>query len=181
MKALLALAVMAPPALADPLALVDYDAVIAANLDRAEAIGDDRRQIALPGGVFLIIGSDDALITTRDAEGALGCLMDRLARLNAAARICPGVMTPGQADGLDSAVAALIPVYAVGILPDPVAEAEVATGYELLVRSHLRGPAICDLSADAGFLLNFVNTEEGRGWLTETLATPRLPVAAPCF
>ena len=181
MKALLALAMMVAPALADPLGLVDYEAVIAANLDRAEAIGDNRRQIVLPGGVALIIAPDNTLVTTRDPDGALGCLMDRLARLSAAARICAGVMTPGQADGLDSAVAALIPAYAAGILPDPVAEAEVAAGYERLVQSHLRGPAICDLSPDAGFLLNFVNNEDGRGWLTETLATPRLPVAAPCF
>ena len=181
MKALLALSLMAAPALADPLGLVDYDAVIAANLTHAEEIGDDRRAIALPGSVVLIIGPDDALIATRDPEGALGCLMDRLARLNAAARICPGVMTPGQADGVDSAVAALIPVYAAGVLPESVPEPEVAARYELLVQSHLRGPAICDLSPDAGFLLNFVNTEDGRGWLADTLATPRLPVAAPCF
>ena len=65
--------------------------------------------------------------------------------------------------------------------PAPVAQAEVAARYERLVQSHLRGPAICDLSPDAGFLLNFVNSEDGRGWLADTLATPRLPVAAPCF
>ena len=181
MRALLALVLMGAPALADPLALVDYDAVIAANLADAEVIGAGRRAIALPGGVVLIIGPDDALVTTRDPAGAVGCLMDRLARLNAAARICPGVMTPGQADGVDSAVAAMIPAYAAGVLPAPVPVTEVTARYELLVQSHLRGPAICDLSPDAGFLLNFVNTEDGRGWLAQTLATPRLPVAAPCF
>jgi len=181
MKALAALAMMVGPALADPLTLVDYNAVIAANLDRAEAMGEDRRSIDLPGGVVLIIGPDDALITTRDPQGAVGCLMDRLARLNAAARICPGVMTPGQADGVDSAVAAVIPAYAAGVLPTPAPQTEVAARYERLVQSHLRGPAICDLSPDAGFLLNFVNSEDGRGWLADTLATPRLPVAAPCF
>lgn len=181
MKTLLAFALMVAPALADPLALVDYAAVIATNLDRAEAMGEDRRAITLTGGVVLIIGPDDALITTRDPQGAVGCLMDRLARLNAAARICPGVMTPGQADGVDSAVAAVIPTYAAGVLPMPAPETEVAARYERLVQSHLRGPAICDLSPDAGFLLNFVNSEDGREWLAETLATPRLPVAAPCF
>lgn len=180
MKALLALVLLAAPALADPLALVDYDAVIAANLDDAEVIGADRRAIPLPGGVVLIIGPDDTLITTRDPAGPVGCLLDRLARLDAAARICPGVMTPGQADGVDSAVAAAIGAYAAGVVPAPVAQAEVAARYERLVQSHLRGPAICDLSTDAAALLNSVNSEAGRGWLAQTLATPRLPVAAPC-
>lgn len=177
----LALALIPMPVFADPLGLVDYDAVIAANIDDAEDMQSGNLLIRLPHEVELIVDPDGALVHARDRTGALGCLLSELAELSAMARICPGVVGPGQADGLDTAIGALFPVYAAGVLPDPASVQTVADGFEALVQSRAQDTGLCDGAADNVFVLHLVNSVTGRGWLQETLAAPRLPVSSPCF
>ena len=181
MKALLTALLLSAPAYADPLGLVDYDALIATHLAEAEEMRDGNRLIRMDHGVEMIVSPEGTLVYSRDRSAALGCLMTGLAELSAAARICPGAMTPGRVDGVDTAIAALIPVYAAGVAPVPATEAEVADGFEALVTAQMRDNALCDLSDHAIFLLHFVNNDNGRARLAEMLATPRLPVDTPCF
>lgn len=183
MKALAAFLVMAGAAAAsaDPLGLVDYDAIIAANGDEARIVAGGQQLLVLPGGVELLSDADGRLISARDRAGAVGCALNALAELTAAAQSCAGAMTPGQADGMDSAVAALIPAYGAGVLPEPVPEAEVTERFNALVRAYRQAPEICDLSTAARAVLHLVGSEAGRGWIEAAAAAPRLPVSEPCF
>ena len=177
MRWLAALALMTLPAGADPLGLVDYDAVIAAHVEAGAATS----RITLEGGVVLTLDAEGALIDARDPGDALGCLANGLAELSAAARICPGALSPGGADAVDTAIARLIPVYAAGVRPDSTDVATAAERFEALVRTRMGDVLICGLTDHALFLRQFLRTPEGQLWLDNALATPRLPVSDPCF
>ena len=172
----------AAPPNADPLGLVDYDAVIAAEAANAVETPSGTRTITLPGGVELAIDAEDQLLAATDWDGALGCLTTILVDLHAIAQTCPGAITPFQADGIDSAIAALIPVYAAGVLPEAVETDTVADRFEAAVRHRAaEGAAICNWSATAATIAQHFSTEAGRAELAETLAEPRLPVINPCL
>ncbi|MBF9030705.1 hypothetical protein HKCCE3408_09915 [Rhodobacterales bacterium HKCCE3408] len=183
MRLALAMVLAAAPAMADPLGLVDYDALIDANMDRAREAWGGNRVITFEDGTEVIF-SANGIIRTREASDrySIGCLALTLAQISAVARTCPGVVGPGDADHVDTAIGAMIPVYANSIRPEPADPEEVGRRFEELVqRVRASEEFSCLLSPQFYDALGTLTAPGARSRVEDWLTPPRLPVDEPCY
>lgn len=169
----------APASAADPLGLVDYATVIDENSDRAVPLAEGRQVVFLDDGIELTLGPDGQVEQARDVTGqtALGCVTRLVADISGIARNCPGALTPGQADYLDTGTAHVLDAYA---RATAASSDEIATRFEALIQQRAADPSLCIIVGDYAAQLYDLVTERGADRLARVSKPDRLPVEEPC-
>lgn len=169
----------AAPAPADPLGLIDYPALIAEHAERSVPLAEGARRIFLPDGVELTVDAQQSLTSAIDRSGqtALGCVVRLMAEMSAMARTCPGAVSPGQADYLDSAAALVLDAYsdASGMAQGPVGER-----FEALVRTRSADAGLCLVMEEDAANIRGLLTQPGLERVARVATPARLPVDEPC-
>lgn len=167
------------PALGDPLGLIDYPALIAENAGRSVPLAGGARRIFLVDGVELTLDAQDTLTDATDRSGqtALGCVVRLVAEISAMARTCPGAVSPGQADYLDSAAALVLGAYAEA---SGALSRDVAARFETLVRARSADTGLCFVMAEDAANIRGLLTAMGLERVARVATPARLPVEEPC-
>ncbi|MEM8537756.1 MAG: hypothetical protein AAGF56_07830 [Pseudomonadota bacterium] len=174
---------LACPAFADPLDLVDYPAIFAANPDNVETVSEDRRILRLDSVTLIhdpteprpYIGIDES------GQGAVGCLVSVLATIESATAACEVALPDAQVTFLDEFRAMALRYYAENAQP----ATDIGTArsrYQTYVASQIESARpLCsnvDLMTD---LADRLLSDNGAAQVGAILATPRLPVENPCL
>ncbi len=176
-------AVCAGPLVADPLDLVDYEAVFEQNAADVEEVSETRSLLRV-GDIALI--RDPALPRTfagidESGQGAVGCYVTILATIESALLACEGSLPAAQSARQKSYLEQALAFYAENTIP-PAAPELVRARYDALVASQIEGARpFCsnlDLVTD---LADRIFSDDGAGEISDMLSIPRLPVEFPCL
>lgn len=184
MKRILALlALWVAPVAADPLELIDYEALFAENPDQVTTASDNRKVLQM-GDIVLLRDQADGISYTgidQSGQGAVGCFVSVLASLESALQACEVTLSPEQKAISDAYRAEALAFYAENAFPR-VELAEVARRYDALVASEIEmsRPFCSDLSVVTDFS-DRLFVDETRAEVEGMMSIPRLPVANPCL
>ncbi|EBA12094.1 hypothetical protein [Roseobacter sp. CCS2] len=176
-------ALCAGPVAADPLDLIDYDALFA---DKAADVMDvsETRSLLRIGDVTLI--RDESLprgYTGLDegGQGAMGCFVSILATIESAMQACEAELPAAQVETQTAYRSAALAFYAENVIP-PVDPELAQERYNALVSSQIEGARpFCSNLDLVTTLADRVFSPEGAEEISGMMATPRLPVANPCL
>jgi hypothetical protein len=177
------LALCVGPLAADPLKLVDYEALFAANPDAVENVSEVR-SILRVGDVTVLHDTTEARPYTgldESGEGAVGCFVSILSTIESALQACdanlPAEQAAIQATYLDEA----LDFYAANALP-ATTRAEVDARFADLVASQIEGALpYCQNLDVVTNLADRIFTADSRDEITGMMSVPRLPVSNPCL
>jgi hypothetical protein len=183
MRLTMILAFCAAPAVADPLALMDYDALFAANATEVE-VKDDGLFTLQQGDVTLIRRSGDTVEYSgvdQSGEGAMGCFVSVLASLDGALRACDIALAPAQIATQDVYRDDALAFYGANVYP-PAASETVLERYEALVvqEAEIAMPFCDDPEQFVTFADRLFAPQSGAE-IERMMSTPRWPVANPCL
>ena len=178
----LAVAVAAAPLAADPLDLIDYEGLFAANPDAVEDISE-LRQILRVGEVTLLYDRvEDKPYAGIDesGEGAVGCFVGILATIESAVQACE-VTLPDEQLAIQSDYQTRALDFYADNLPG-VDRTTVQDRFDALVSGQVEGTrpfcANIDLVTD---LADRIFTPDSAEEIDGMLSIPRLPVGNPCL
>lgn len=177
------LALCVGPAFADPLNLIDYEALFEANAEDVEVVGDDR-SILRRGDVAIIQDRVDGVQYTgldESGEGAVGCFVAVMASLEGALQACDIALTPEQVVTQDAYRDMALRFYGNNVTP--TVDLETIEGlYAALVASEIAGAApFCDAPDQFTTFADRLFAPEARPEIEGMMSVPRLPVANPCM
>lgn len=177
------------PLRADPLGLVDYEALLTAEgLDVGQIVQSDGDWVALSNGIRLRLGEDGQVIAGFDNEPNVGCVTIIMASLEAAARSFPDqIQTPENNWAL--ALEETLSIYAASVPPNGASQDRVAERFEASVGSYMQAyPEATVQGLDpqqaAVFqqMIDWFGGAEAFAALADLRASPmRLPVSNPCL
>ena len=178
----LALAVTAAPLAADPLDLIDYEGLFAANAAMVEDVSEVR-QILRQGPVILLYDRTmDNPYTGLDesGEGAVGCFVGILATIESAVQACEVRLPPEQLAIQDDYQSRALDFYAASV--PGVERGLVQERFDALVRGEIENTrpycANIDLVTD---LADRIFSPDSAAEIEGMLSLPRLPVSNPCL
>ncbi|PJI93024.1 hypothetical protein BC777_1891 [Yoonia maricola] len=184
MKQLAVIATLsAAPLAADPLDLIDYEALFAARAADVMDVSETRSLLRI-GDVTLI--RDETLprgYTGLDegGQGAMGCFVSILATIESAMQACEAELPAAQVDMQTAYRAQALTFYANNVVP-PVAFEMVEQRYNALVASQIEGARpFCSNLDLVTTLADRIFSSEGAEEVKGMMSTPRLPVANPCL
>lgn len=176
-------AFVAAPAMADPLDLVDYADLFAANAADVEEVSEGRsilrlgdqtliRDATLPRGYA---GIDESGV------GTVGCYVTILATIESAMQACEAVLPADQATLQAEYLAQALAFYGANTVP-VAPTILVEERYNALVSSQIEGARpFCSNLDLVTSLADQIFSAEGVEEIAGMLATPRLPVEFPCL
>ncbi|MBF9032763.1 hypothetical protein HKCCE2091_00785 [Rhodobacterales bacterium HKCCE2091] len=184
MRLALVLALTAAPAMADPLGLVDYDALFDAYPEYVETNAVGSRLLTLPGGEFVVM-AEDGDYHGMDPDGIVGCAVPMLVALLALERQCPGVIPGPAIERIETALPDVLGVYVAGILPEPADPERARARFEERVDFYAtrmeRTGALCPYDNPAmPEMVGMFASERFLDPFSDGGIAPRLPVAAAC-
>lgn len=186
-----ALALAALPAVADPLGLVDYDALFAQHADRVVTSTDGQQVLDLPPSTRItrMTGDSSTVVGIDLSEGgAPGCIAAILVDVAALLRACPDSFTDAQRGAVETHADRLSRFYAANVLPQVTPEA-ARLRFDARVADRAAdwtgrpdwSAAACIADPENAPLLDTVTSNGFRNILESVLAVPRLPVSNPCL
>lgn len=168
---------------ADPLGLIDYEALFAENAADVEVVSPDR-SILQVGAVTILRGSDEGFEFTgldESGEGAVGCFVSVLASLEAAVQTCEIVLTPEQEAARADYRTMALGFYADNVIP-PATIDTVTDAYAGLVSGEMAGVLpFCDNADQFVTFATRLFAPEARPEIEGMMSIPRLPVSNPCL
>lgn len=178
----LAVGLLATPLAADPLDLIDYEGLFAANADAVED-ASEVLQILTMGEVTLLY---DRTVETpytgldESGEGAVGCFVGILATIESAVRACEVQLPADQLLIQQDYQTRALDFYAANV-PDTDRDT-VQDRFDALVSGQIEGTrpfcANIDLVTD---LADRIFTPDSAEEIDGMLSIPRLPVSNPCL
>ena len=167
---------------ADPLDLIDYEGLFAANADAVEDVSEVR-QILRVGEVTLLYDRlEDSPYTGIDESGfgAVGCFVGILATIESAVQACEVTLPDAQLTIQSDYQSRALDFYAANV-PN-TDRATVQERFDALVSGQIEGTrpfcANIDLAID---LADRIFTPDSATEIDGMLSVPRLPVANPCL
>lgn len=185
------LALCAGPVMADPLGLMDYDALFEQNADRVRLAANGDQVLALPPATRITRRPDaPGLINGVDLSegGAPGCYAVLLLDVLAYDHACPDSLGPTERAALATHAITIADFYAANVTPATTPEA-VRDRLAALAETRAAdwraaprwGPAACIPGEEAAPILSLFTSAGMTGILSTALARPRPPVAIPCL
>ncbi len=175
--------VCAGPLTADPLDLIDYEALFAQNAADVEQATETRSLLRI-GDVTLIrdpelprsyAGLDES------SQGAMGCFVSILATIESAMQACEAELPAAQVAIQADYQARALTFYAQNTFP-PAPLALVEERYDALVASQIEGARpFCSNLDLVTTLADRIFSPQGADEVNGMLSVPRLPVAHPCL
>ncbi|WP_375254169.1 hypothetical protein [Yoonia sp.] len=184
MKKLATLAILlAGPALADPLDLIDYPAIFAENAEAVEDISAARSALQMGDVILLHDPNEPREFTGIDESGeaAVGCFVSILATIESTVQACE-VSLPAEQEVIQRTyLEEVLSFYAANVVPS-VDQATVQTRFDALVASQIDGarPYCSNLDVMTD-LADRLFSPDSRAEVTGMLSIPRLPVSNPCL
>ena len=176
-------ALCAGPLAADPLDLIDYEALFVQNATDVEEATETRSLLRV-GDVILI--RDPELPRTyagldESTQGAMGCFVSILATIESAMQACEADLPAEQVATQADYRARALTFYAENTFP-PAPLALVEERYSALVASQIEGARpFCSNLDLVTTLADRVFSPEGAAEVNGMMSLPRLPVAHPCL
>ena len=176
-------ALCAGPMAADPLDLIDYEALFEQNAADVEE-ATETRSLLRQGDVLLI--RDPALPRTyagldESSRGAMGCFVTILATRESAMQACEAELPADQVAVQASYLARALAFYAENTFP-PAELSLVEERYDALVASQIEGARpFCSNLDLVSTLADRIFSPEGAEEVNGMMSLPRLPVAHPCL
>ena len=168
---------------ADPLGLIDYEALFAENAADVEVVSPDRSILQI-GEVTILRGSDLGFEFTgldESGEGAVGCFVSVLASLEAAVQACGIVLTPEQEAARADYRSMALKFYSANALPPATIES-VRDAYARLISDEVLGVLpFCDNADQFVTFANRLFAPEARPEIEGMMSIQRLPVTNPCL
>ena len=184
MKRMIAMAALcAGPVTADPLDLIDYEALFAQNAAQVEDVSQSRSILRL-GDVTLIRDPDMPRTYTgldEGGQGAMGCFVTILATIESAMTACEAELPAEQVAVQETYLEQALTFYAENTVP-PAPLAVVQERYDALVASQISGARpFCSNLDLVTTLADRVFSPEGAAEVAGMMSVPRLPVENPCL
>ena len=182
-KLILAAAISAGPAFADPLDLLDYDALFVEKADQIEVISETRSALSIGSVILLRDTTEEREYTGIDesGQGAVGCFVSILATIESSLQACEALLPPEQAEIQATYTQEALSFYAANVLPQ-VDRATAQDRYDALVASQIAAArpfcASLDVVTD---LADRLFASESRAEIAGMMSVPRLPVSNPCL
>ncbi len=176
-------ALCAGPLAADPLDLIDYEALFDQSASDVEDVSEMRSLLRI-GDVTLI--RDESLprgYTGLDegGQGAMGCFVSILATIESAMQACEAELPQEQAETQRTYLTQALTFYAQNVVPQASFDV-VEERYNALVSSQIEGARpFCSNLDLITTLADRVFSAEGEAEVNGMMSTPRLPVANPCL
>lgn len=168
---------------ADPLDLIDYEALFAANPDAVEKVSGVR-SILRVGPVTVLHDTTEARTYTgvdESGEGAVGCFVSILATIDSALQACEVALPPDQATIQQTYLQEALAFYAANAGAD-VTLGDVEERYDALVASQIAGALpFCQNLEVVTSLADRLFTPDSRAEIDGMMSVARLPVANPCL
>lgn len=186
-----ALALAATPAAADPLGLIDYEALFAAHADRVRTDAQGNAVLALPPATRITRLQGDlegVLGIDMSQGGAPGCIVSVALDIAALSGACPDLLSDAQRRAFDANLAPVLAFYAANVFPPTTPDAVRARLDALAADRAAAWRAAPEWSAaaclpdpeNAPLVTAFTSDALGQ-MLPAILAVPRLPVGNPCL
>ena len=177
------LALVAAPVTADPLGLIDYEALFEENADAVEIVSPERAMLTL-GDVVLLRGNEEEVPYTsvdQSGEAAVGCFLGTLASLESAVLACELTLPPEQLEIRDAFLSQAITFYSENAFPEVDVET-VRESYDALVGAEIElSRPFC---ADPEVITDFAErlfSDAAKPQIERMMSVPRLPAANPCL
>ena len=176
-------ALFAGPLAADPLDLIDYEALFAQNAADVEEATETRSLLRI-GDVILI--RDPELPRTyagldESSQGAMGCFVSILATIESAMQACEAELPADQVVAQTDYRARALTFYAQNAFP-PASLELVEERYDALVASQIAGARpFCSNLDLVTTLADRIFSPEGADEVNGMMSVARLPVAHPCL
>jgi len=176
-------ALCAGPLAADPLDLIDYEALFQQNAADVEEVSETRSLLRL-GDVTLI--RDPSLPRTfagldESNQGAMGCFVSILATIESAMQACEAELPAAQIATQTEYRTRALAFYAENTFP-PAPLDLVEERYATLVSSQIAGARpFCSNLDLVTTLADRIFSPEGAEEVNGMMSIPRLPVAHPCL
>lgn len=175
--------VCAGPLMADPLELIDYEAVFEVHAAEVEDVSDARSLLRI-GDITLIrdAGLPDGYAGLDESSlGAMGCFVSILATIESAMEACEAALPASQIPTQSDYRTRALTFYAENTVPMTTFEVVVAR-YNALVASQIEGARpFCSNLDLVTTLADRIFSPEGAEEVESMLSLPRLPVAHPCL
>ncbi|AXS39983.1 hypothetical protein [Breoghania sp. L-A4] len=172
---LLVLVATTSSAFADPLGLVDYPALFERHADRVTVSSDGVETLVLPSGIT-VRHTNKGYVGT-DPTDAIGCLTYFFVEIDAAARICPSLMSKEEARAFADQRSRLLGFYAKSAFP-PAAANKASEAYEAAVAKVVQRGRSCSKLENVRMMVPGLLEKER---FDELFASPKLPVSNPCL
>ncbi|MEO0903594.1 MAG: hypothetical protein AAFX89_02350 [Pseudomonadota bacterium] len=173
----------AVPLAADPLDLIDYEALFAEKAADVMEVSETRSILCI-GDITLI--RDESLprgYTGIDegGQGAMGCFVSILATIESAMQACEAELPADQVETQMAYRTQALTFYGQNTVPEASFEL-VEERYNALVASQIEGARpFCSNLDLVTTLADRVFSDEGAAEISGMMSTPRLPVANPCL
>ena len=176
-------ALCAGPLAADPLDLIDYEALFARNAADVEDLSQSRSILRL-GDVTLIRDPDMPRTYTgldESGQGAMGCFVTILATIESAMTACEAALPAEQTALQETYLEQALTFYAENTVP-PAPLALVQERYDALVASQISGARpFCSNLDLVTTLADRIFSPAGAAEVASMMSVPRLPVENPCL
>ncbi|WP_342078069.1 hypothetical protein [Yoonia sp. SS1-5] len=168
---------------ADPLGLIDYDALFAQHAAQAQPIDATRSVLRLGDISITRIDGTPQSYVGRDNSGhvAIGCFVDIIAQIEAAERACGHALSPSQQTSLEAYRRIALVAYGRNVQPATTLDAVHARYAALVATSAADAGNSCQAADAFDAHAAQVLAPDGRAALAASISAPRLPVADPCF
>lgn len=180
---IVAAAFCAAPALADPLDLIDYEAIFAQNANEVEVVSNTRSILQVGDVTLLHDTAEPQPYTGLDESGqaAVGCFVTILATIESAMQACEVDLPEDQAAIQASYTVEALSFYAANAVPAVDIET-VRARFDNFVATQIEGarPYCANLDVVTN-LADRLFTEDSRAEVSGMISVPRLPVSNPCL
>lgn len=176
-------ALFAGPAVADPLDLIDYDALFEDRAADVEVVSETRGLLRLDDVILIQDVTERRQYTGIDESGlgAVGCFVSILATIESAHAACEVALPEDQRAKHQRYLEKVVSFYAEN-LPNPMPTGLVQSRYYALMTSQIEGARpFCSNLDLVTTLADRLFSPEGEAEVNRMLSRPRLPVANPCL
>lgn len=182
-KLMCAVMLCAGPVAADPLDLIDYEAIFAANADAVQTLSEARTALTVGPVILLRDPTEPREYTGIDESGqaAVGCFVSILATIQSSLQACDAVLPAEQVEIQETYTQEVLAFYAENVSPS-VDVATVQDRFDALVASQVEGARpFCASFDPITDLADRLFSPESRAEVSGMMTVPRLPVANPCL